>query len=101
MANGKKHIANRPQAKLDLVNGNLKVSLSFTNAADFNTSAETGLSTSCIQVSLKRFGAAYTNETLDSSPITSALDNTTRTWSFTIEKRYKFKIYFSVLTIMY
>ena len=48
MANGKKHIASRPQAKLELVDGNLKVSLSFTNAADFQTSAETGLSTTCI-----------------------------------------------------
>lgn len=90
MANGKKHIARRPQPKLELVDGNLKVSLSFANAADFQTSAETGLSTTCIQVSLKRFGAAYTNEVIDTSPITSALDNTTRTWSFTIEKRYKF-----------
>lgn len=50
MANGKKHLARRPQPKLELVEGNLKVSLSFTNAAEFQTSAETGLSTTCIQV---------------------------------------------------
>lgn len=34
-ANGKKHIARRPQLALTLVDGNLKLALSFANAADF------------------------------------------------------------------
>ncbi|CAD8145892.1 unnamed protein product [Paramecium pentaurelia] len=85
-ANGKKHIANRPKFAIELKDGNLQFSLTFANAKDFQTSVETGSTTTCIQVNLRRFGAAFTNEVADASVITSTAQDTSRTWVFTVNK---------------
>ncbi|CAD8136583.1 unnamed protein product [Paramecium octaurelia] len=85
-ANGKKQIAKRPTFAVQLKDGNLVFSLTFANAVDLQTSVETGSTTTCIQVNLRRFGAAFTNEVADASTITSTSSDTSRTWSFTINK---------------
>ncbi|CAD8138360.1 unnamed protein product [Paramecium pentaurelia] len=85
-ANGKKQIAKRPTFALELKDGNLQFSLTFANGKDLQTSVETGSTTTCIQINLRRFGAAFTNEVADASVITSTSTDTSRTWSFTVNK---------------
>ncbi|CAD8054077.1 unnamed protein product [Paramecium sonneborni] len=85
-ANGKKQIAKRPTFKVELVEGNLKFSLTFLNANDLQTSVETGSDTSCIKVQLRKFKAAFTNEEADTTTITSSVSENSKIWSFTVNK---------------
>ncbi|CAD8046811.1 unnamed protein product [Paramecium sonneborni] len=85
-ANGKKQIAKRPTFKLEFKDGNLQFSLIFANAKDLQTSVETGLPTTCIQVNLRRFGAAFTDEEADSTIITATTQGSSRIWSFIVNK---------------